>query len=103
MELKLEQVRAEVWCEGLNCGFLFWFDEQGETVERKSDTQIMVEFVPPLQVFILNLTKCYLRSGVAKFSCQLGKVTVPFHTNTRKIDNFEQGVKIVRELLSSKQ
>lgn len=102
MELTLEQIKAEVWFEGLNAGFLFWFQDQDGTIERKNDKDVIVEFVPPLQVFLLNLEKCYLHSGIASFNCSLGKVIVPFSTNSRKVDNFEQGVKIVRGLLSSK-
>jgi len=102
MELTLEQIRAEVTFEGLSVGTLFWFQGKGIMIERKSDRDVTIEFVPPLQVFLLNLAKCYLDNGIANFSCSLGKVVVPFSTKSRKVENFEQGVKSVRELLSHK-
>jgi len=102
MELTLEQIKAEVNFEGLNAGTLFWFQDQDGTIDKKSDKDVVIEFMPPLQVFLLNLAKCHLYNGIANFSCSLGKVTVSFSADSRKIDDFEQGVKIVRGLLNSK-
>lgn len=102
MKLTLEQIKAEVNFEGLKAGIIFWFQDQDGTIEKKSDKDVIIEFVPPLQVFLLNLTKCYLYNGIAKFGCSLGKVIVSFSTDSRNIDNFEQGVRIVRGLLNSK-
>ena len=100
MELTLEQIKAQVNFEGLNAGTLFWFQDQDGTIEKKSDKDVVIDFIPPSQVFLLNLAKCHLYNGIANLSCSLGKVTVSFSADPRKIDNFEQGVKIVRGLLS---
>lgn len=103
VELTLEEIKGEVRFGSLDAGFIFWFNCDGEKIERKGDWNVMVSFVPPLQVFLLGLGKCHIINGIANFSCLLGKVIVPFYTDSSKIDNFEQGVKIVKELLSSKQ
>lgn len=99
MTLTVEQIIADVNFEGLYAGTVHWIDSNGKTIPKKGDGEIGIEFAPPLQVFLLNLSKCHLRNGIAKLRCSLGEVAVSFSTDSEPIDSFDQGRTKVKDLL----
>lgn len=99
IRLTVEQITAEADFEGLYAGTILWVGDHDKTIEKKQDKEIIIEFAPPLQVFLLNLSKCHLRNGIAKVKCSLGEVVVPFFTESKGIDSFERGAETVRGLL----
>ncbi len=100
LKLTIEQVTAEANFEGLYAGTILWVGGIDNTIEKKDEKEIRIEFAPPLQVFLLKLSKCYLHNGTAKLRCSLGEVVVPFSTKSEKINDFDQGLGTVKKLLN---
>ncbi len=100
VNLDIEQVMAETNFEGLYGGTILWVGSIDNTIEKKGEKEISIEFASPLQVFLLNSSTCSLHNGTAKLRCFLGEVIVPFSTKPKKIDNFNRGLETVKKLLN---
>lgn len=101
LRLTIEQITAETNFEGLYAGTILWVGGNNNTIERKSEKEVDIQFTPPLQVFLLNLSKCCLYNGIAKLHCSLGEIIVPFSAKPKRVDSFDQGVEKVKKLVKA--
>ena len=99
LTLCIEQLEADVYFGGLFAGTIIYTGNSDDTIQAKGKKDINLQFVPPLQIYLLKHLKCDLLKGIVKFHCFLGSGIIHFSICPKETENVEQANKVIKELL----